>query len=178
MDKRQLKTIKNIDNTIFNLLQTQSFSNLTISKIVDSAMIGRSTFYQYYFDKYDWLKQKNDEYFAIFDKKLNDRFDSINIVESLDILINDLWDKRTFFLALLNVKDSEETLTDRFQEALFKQAKGLLEKKEFDQIQIEYLSNLYAKISLNHIKWSLQNGSHSSINEILDQSLQKFLENH
>lgn len=178
MDKRQLKTIKNIDRTIFSLLQTQSFNNLTVRQIAEAAEIGRSTFYQYYFDKYDWLKQKNDEYFAIFEAKLNTRFDATHIAESLDILINNLWDERASFLVLLNIKDGKATLTHQFQNALFNQAKTLLKYSQMDQIQLDYFSNLYAQISLNHIKWSLQNGLHSNIDKTLDQILQDFLKNH
>ena len=52
MDQRanRMKTL--IINTFFDCLETLDFTQITIGKISDQAMINRSTFYRYFYDKY------------------------------------------------------------------------------------------------------------------------------
>ena len=52
MDQRanRMKTL--IINTFFDCLKTLDFTQITIGKISDQAMINRSTFYRYFSDKY------------------------------------------------------------------------------------------------------------------------------
>ena len=52
MDQRanRMKTL--IINTFFDCLETLDFTQITIGKISDQAMINRSTFYSYFSDKY------------------------------------------------------------------------------------------------------------------------------
>lgn len=52
MDQRanRMKTL--IINTFFDCLETLDFTQITIGKISDQAMINRSTFYRYFSDKY------------------------------------------------------------------------------------------------------------------------------
>ena len=52
MDHRanRMKTL--IKNTFFDCLETLDFTQITIGKISDQAMINRSTFYRYFSDKY------------------------------------------------------------------------------------------------------------------------------
>lgn len=52
MDQRanRMKTL--IINTFFDYLETLDFTQITIGKISDQAMINRSTFYRYFSDKY------------------------------------------------------------------------------------------------------------------------------
>lgn len=52
MDQRanRMKTL--IINTFFDCLETLDFTQITIGKISDQAMINRSTFYHYFSDKY------------------------------------------------------------------------------------------------------------------------------
>lgn len=57
-DLRTEKTLTLIDETIFTLLHELSFERLTVAQICTTDKIGRSTFYQHYLDKYDWLEQK------------------------------------------------------------------------------------------------------------------------
>lgn len=52
MDKRIIKTKKNIKKTLVSLLKIYSFEKITISEICRVGEIGRITFYTYYEDKY------------------------------------------------------------------------------------------------------------------------------
>lgn len=55
-DKRINKTIKNIENSFFLLLEENSIEQITIKMICASAQISRSTFYDHYEDYPTFLK--------------------------------------------------------------------------------------------------------------------------
>ena len=52
MDQRANRMKTMIINTFFDCLETLDFTQITIGKISDQAMINRSTFYRYFSDKY------------------------------------------------------------------------------------------------------------------------------
>ncbi|WP_099467615.1 TetR/AcrR family transcriptional regulator [Konateibacter massiliensis] len=55
IDLRVLKTLENIDSSLLGLLTRMPFHKITVDMICKEARINRSTFYKYYFDKYDLL---------------------------------------------------------------------------------------------------------------------------
>lgn len=59
-----LRTIKALEKTLFELLTVNAFETLTIRKICTRSMIPRSTFYNYFEDKYDLLEVALDTLFA------------------------------------------------------------------------------------------------------------------
>lgn len=54
-DLRVQKTQQALLDALFELLQTQSFEQMTVQTICDKALIRRSTFYRHYHDKFDLL---------------------------------------------------------------------------------------------------------------------------
>ncbi|WP_195572239.1 TetR/AcrR family transcriptional regulator [Paenibacillus sp. 1001270B_150601_E10] len=63
MDKRIVKTRKNIIDVFLQLLEEKAVSHITAQEIIDLAEISRSTFYQHYTDVYDLLDQAEDAIF-------------------------------------------------------------------------------------------------------------------
>ncbi|MBA8980821.1 TetR/AcrR family transcriptional regulator [Clostridium saccharobutylicum] len=74
IDLRVLKTRENIKNTFSNLLLEKDFKNITVQDICDRALIGRSTFYDHYCDKYDLLNKMVEEIINQFKPYLKSRF--------------------------------------------------------------------------------------------------------
>lgn len=70
MDHRaeRMKTL--IRNTFFDCLETEDFSQITVGKIADRAMINRSSFYRYYTDKYALRDSVIDAIVADFEEHM------------------------------------------------------------------------------------------------------------
>jgi len=65
MDKRVLKTKKNLYDALLHLMGEQAFESIKVSEICERAMTNRSTFYDHFEDKYSLL---NDLLFDLKDK--------------------------------------------------------------------------------------------------------------
>lgn len=61
-DLRFKKTDALIKNSLLNLLQIKGFNKITIDDLCKQAIIGRSTFYHHYADKYELLDKIIQEY--------------------------------------------------------------------------------------------------------------------
>jgi AcrR family transcriptional regulator len=55
-DMRIIKTQNSLVNAFLKLLERRSFSRITVCDVCQSAMVGRSTFYAHFKDKYDLLE--------------------------------------------------------------------------------------------------------------------------
>ncbi len=62
MDRRIKYTKKVIKDTFLNLLEKKDISNITVTEICETADINRGTFYRYYMDVYDLLKNIEQEF--------------------------------------------------------------------------------------------------------------------
>ena len=62
MDRRIKYTKKMIKDTFLNLLEKKDISNITVTEICSLSDINRGTFYRYYMDVYDLLKNIEQEF--------------------------------------------------------------------------------------------------------------------
>lgn len=65
-DSRVIKTRASIQNSFWELLNTEGFAKIKVKQILQRANINRSTFYTYYDDKYALLDAMEDELFEGF----------------------------------------------------------------------------------------------------------------
>lgn len=63
MDRRILKTQKEVMRAFTELLSEKDFNQITINEIADRADVSRGTVYLHYIDKYDLLDKCMDNYF-------------------------------------------------------------------------------------------------------------------
>ncbi|GEK34307.1 TetR/AcrR family transcriptional regulator [Kurthia sibirica] len=63
MDRRIIKTRKEIRQALIELMKEKDFEAITVSHIADRANINRGTFYLHYIDKYDMLDKYEIELF-------------------------------------------------------------------------------------------------------------------
>lgn len=62
MDRRTKYTKKVIKDTFLNLLEKKDISSITVTEICEISDINRGTFYRYYLDVYDLLKNIEQEF--------------------------------------------------------------------------------------------------------------------
>lgn len=63
MDKRIIKTKRNIKKTFIELLQKNSFEKITVTDLCERGCISRITFYTYYDDKFALVDEMMNDYF-------------------------------------------------------------------------------------------------------------------
>ena len=162
-DLRVLKTRENIRTSFINLLLIKDFKDITIQNIIDEALIGRSTFYDHYCDKYDLLKQLVDELITDFRFYIKGRF---NIKSHDDFMIFflsiiDFYSKqRNKLLALLKVHTESVDLYNSFTDILMDGCSSY-----FDSMQIknkfnvpkEYFCRMYASTVMTSLQWCIEN---------------------
>lgn len=113
MDIRTRLTIQMIQESFFSLMQDLPVSKITVKEICQKADINRSTFYKYYSDPYDLLRQTENE---LIDR-LQEQITASNSVELSDIfriILSDIYAKKDKYLVLFSQSDGKI-----FRERLF-----------------------------------------------------------
>ena len=64
---KRLKTKRNIENAMVQLLMDHPFDQITTIKLAEKAGISRSSFYTHYKDKYEHAHHKKDAILEVFD---------------------------------------------------------------------------------------------------------------
>ncbi|MDD6994780.1 MAG: hypothetical protein SPH68_07090 [Candidatus Borkfalkiaceae bacterium] len=62
MDKRIVKTKRNIKETFIKLLNAKAFEKISVTELCEKGCVGRITFYTYYDDKYALVDEMMDDY--------------------------------------------------------------------------------------------------------------------
>ena len=95
IDRRVLRTKKNIRQAFLHLLSEKSLSQITVKELSDLADINRKTFYMYYSNIEDILAELEDELvqklILVFEKELFEKetFDSYSFFENLNRTIQE-----------------------------------------------------------------------------------------
>lgn len=168
IDLRVLKTRENIKNTFSNLLLEKDFKNITVQDICDRALIGRSTFYDHYCDKYDLLNKMVEEIINQFKPYLKSRF-NLNNLDDFTKLGSDmlkLFSKRKNIIkALINVHTESADLYYELKKLLIEGCSYYLNKSNFVSkynISNEYICGHYASFVLTSFQLWLELGENEN----------------
>lgn len=69
-DRRVKRTKKTMKDMLFKLLETKTIDQITVKELTEAADVNRSTFYFYYRDINDMVRQIQDEIFEIFEQEV------------------------------------------------------------------------------------------------------------
>lgn len=112
MDRRVLKTRKEIRKACIELIEEKGFEAMTVLDIAEKANINRGTFYLHYIDKYDLLDKYEDELFEKLEAVVDRHLVDADTVEQLLIsryptlvqLFECLYNEQELLKVLLNTK--------------------------------------------------------------------------
>ncbi|APB76075.1 MULTISPECIES: TetR/AcrR family transcriptional regulator [Paenibacillus] len=179
-DIRIYKTKIAIERALIELLQQHDFKDITIKKICDQSLIGRSTFYSHYLDKYDLLEKIVKQYASDFKVEIKQRFDSTEdgkVANAIELVTDNMIKNKLEISTLLAVHEVTADLRKEFEQILFRTCLDYLKQQNSStSIALEYLAELYAANSMMSIQWVLKNGKDANIILLLDQ-MQEYIFN-
>lgn len=166
MDRRQRKTREAIFTAFINLLSKKDFEHITVGEIIESADVGRATFYAHFETKDFLLKELCEELFChIFDEMHENREhkhifhcaapDSVFLHLFLHLQKND-----NNILELLSSKNNELFLS-YFKNNLIQLVESqlpLFESKKSDKLPDSYWINHITSTFVESIRWWINNG--------------------
>lgn len=176
-DLRAIKSKRDIETAFINLITQKDFDKITIKDICSEALIGRSTFYRYYEDKYDLLNKLILKYSQILDDLLAQRMKySINN-DLLSELYTGLNKHKDAILSLLKLSFHESSLEINFKKILIKHMTNYLHNFNF-KIPELYIQQLYAANVMTAIIWSLKYGADPQIAHMMNDIFQHLTKNY
>ncbi len=166
MDRRQKKTKQAIYDAFTHLLEHKTYSNITVQEIIDTANIGRSTFYSHFETKEMLLKSLCAEIFDhIFEedmsKEYSSDFDSKSkrIEDELTHILYHIKYEDTYIKRILS-HDSGEIFMQYFKKYLEKIFEQMIESKNIG-IPKDYLLNHFVCDFAETIRWSIKHSEYS-----------------
>ncbi|WDF81698.1 TetR/AcrR family transcriptional regulator [Lacticaseibacillus pabuli] len=167
-DMRKFKSERDIQAGLIACLKQRSFSEITIDNICEQAMVGRSTFYHHYTDKYALLEAMVARRAATFDQLLGVRLATPADDEPLLVLYRALVDDAPTIVALLQVHERSGDLSQSYLHILAKHADHLLPQANLP-IPRSFALELYSSTALTAIRWALVNGDAQSISQFMNR---------
>lgn len=166
MDRRQKKTQQAIFNAFTRLLETKSYSKITVQEIIDEADIGRSTFYSHFETKDDLLKTLCSE---IFDHVFAEHLTKENshdfsskekdLEAEITHILYHLQDNSRYIKRILS-SESGDMFMNYFKGYLVKAFEGELEKSETN-VPKDYLLNHTVCDFAETVRWWMKHENYT-----------------
>lgn len=176
MDRRQRKTRKAIFDSFIQLLSKKSFENITVSEILDTADVGRATFYSHFETKDYLLKELCRELFChIFDalhgENSHNHIFNCNSKENVFLhLLRHLQKNDNHILDLLAGSNNE--LFSRYftveLKALVKDNFHIFENEKYKLIPLDFRINQITASFIETVKWWYNNKMAQSAETVAD----------
>lgn len=138
-DLRTRRTLAAIQRSMYALLKDQPFGALNVSMICRQTGITRSTYYQYYLDKNDWLEREVGRLILIAERNLPHE------IGQLDALVKAFTPEAKQFELLLTIHDPAGDLSAQLIQLFSQQCVA----------EDAYHAGLYADIALRTLSWRL-----------------------
>lgn len=103
-DLRTQKTELLLQNALYHLLKSHSFSHITVNDICIEAMVSRSAFYKHFEDKYALLRFSLNEWNDIINRNLSGK----PLNKYIYTMLEHLQSERTIFRNIIESGSSEE----------------------------------------------------------------------
>ncbi|MFC6181580.1 TetR/AcrR family transcriptional regulator [Lactiplantibacillus daowaiensis] len=176
LDRRVQKTLQLIDTTCYTLLATTPFDKLSVAAICTQAQLGRSTFYQYYLDKYDWLEKQVALYTDQFKAVMQQRQQDFETAASLTTLVTALLPDQAQLLVLFQIHTPTADLTQQYRQILATTLPHYVTQQTAASVPLAYLQELYATNALTYIQYTLTHGQDARISAFMNQSFNAVLQ--
>lgn len=172
-DLRVIKTKKLIKKTFYELLDEEDFDKVNVKQICEKSMIGRSTFYQHFDDKYDLLKQEVNNYTTKFANILNQNSEGFSDADSLRSVVMDMQKDSHEILLLLRLQNKTYNLSVEFEKQIMDSVQNVLNTNPMSNLPTKFISKVYADNILTFITWSLKNGIDENVNSFVNNSIKQ-----
>jgi AcrR family transcriptional regulator len=167
-DLRQFKSQRDIQAGLIRSLAEKQFNEVTVNDICTQALVGRSTFYHHYADKYALLTEMVTQRATVFDQLLDQRVTDVTRDEPLLALYQQLKGDAQAITCLLQVHEKDGDLSDRYLDSLARHAQALLPQMTL-AIPQAFAVELYSTTALTAISWALRHGQPEAISRFMNQ---------
>lgn len=167
-DLRKFKTQRDLQAGLIQCLANQRFADVTVNDICTQAMVGRSTFYHHYADKYALLEEMVTQRGRTFDQLLSQRMIGVADDEPLLALYQALEGDAKMITCLLQIHEKDGDLSDHYLKSLKHSAQLLLTKVSLP-VPEDFVLELYATTALTAISWALRHGEPEAISRFMNQ---------
>lgn len=173
-DLRVRKTRHQIREALLDLLEEQSFENITISQLAKKAMISRSTFYDHYPDKYALVDAMYEEIREQFEILTQVYFNTNHTDYHLDLaqdILNYVLENARLFRILLSDRLPSKNLFLIFQEILEPRCMEYLERNpNKHQLDNRLIVQIYSSIIFLSLQWMAGRQDPEDLPKILQMS--------
>lgn len=142
-DRRTLKTKKAIKDAFLSQLKNKDLSRITVTKIVNTANIGRGTFYLHYLDVLDLYESLVNELFDEIEHFFDNAYPTTNpenLKKLMKNIINFISVNNEFFLIMLRLEGSEKTISklkNLFYDKVYQESIMIFDNKD---LKADYLN--------------------------------------
>ncbi|MBM7642256.1 TetR/AcrR family transcriptional regulator [Streptococcus loxodontisalivarius] len=168
MDLRQYKTKTSIKQAFFELLSERDFAKITVANILERSMVGRTTFYRYYLDKYDLVEQLIAEISYNYEQTLHLHLETED--KNITGLLDNLREETRELLLLRRIANKEleiDSMLKNHLMTIFQNTFVDRVKINRPEISVNLLSALVLELLICQEKGIFQ-GEESEIDEIFD----------
>ncbi len=175
MDRRQKKTREAIFKAFIELLSKKHYEKITVGEIIESANVGRATFYAHFETKDFLLKELCEELFChVFDTAVGGReghehIFSCDAIGSVILHLFKHFEKNDNHILELLADDSNELFLRYFKEnlsRLIQREAELFEVRKPKEIPSNFWLNHLSSTFVETVKWWVKNGRKESAEEL------------